>query len=331
MMKIAKEHLPRLFAALAKQIDLLLPAQQAEVVNFAPFCPDAEIDLTTLKTANTPKHFFLPQVEDLYTAAVNAGQISISAADTPIKPFAIFGVRACDAAALDVLDSVYLSDPIDQFYQTRRQAGCIITLACEKPTASCFCTAFGINPTEPCGDITTWLTDDVLYWQPNTEKGDKITELVADLLQLTDESPAQDISENICLPLDKFNPDNLLALFNAQNWQDLSVACIACGACTFVCPTCQCYDITDFDTGTSITRYRCWDSCLYSDFTQMAHGNPRTTQAERFRQRFMHKLVYHPANNDQYGCVGCGRCVAACPAGLNIVKVIKKLEVAGNV
>ena len=103
--------------------------------------------------------------------------------------------------------------------------------------------------------------------------------------------------------------------------------CLGCGTCTFVCPTCQCYDIRDFDTGNGVTRFRCWDSCMYSDFTLMASGNPRTSQLERFRQRFMHKLIYFPANNDGiYGCVGCGRCLSKCPISMNIVKVAKCLE-----
>jgi heterodisulfide reductase subunit C len=109
-------------------------------------------------------------------------------------------------------------------------------------------------------------------------------------------------------------------------WAKLSEACLGCGTCTFVCPTCQCYDIRDFDTGHGIDRFRCWDSCMYSDFTKMAHGNPRLSQKERFRQRFMHKLVYYPENNEGiFGCVGCGRCVEKCPISMNIVKVMRTL------
>ena len=118
---------------------------------------------------------------------------------------------------------------------------------------------------------------------------------------------------------------------NKKGYEIISIseeACIGCGTCTFVCPTCQCYDIRDFNTGHGIQRFRCWDSCMYSDFTKMAHGNPRLTQKERFRQRFMHKLVYYPANNDGlYSCVGCGRCLIKCPISMNIVKVIKTLGV----
>jgi heterodisulfide reductase subunit C len=118
----------------------------------------------------------------------------------------------------------------------------------------------------------------------------------------------------------------MLKLFNSDKWAGLSQSCLGCGTCTFVCPTCQCYDIRDFNTGDGVVRFRCWDSCMYSDFTKMSAGNPRLTQLERFRQRFMHKLVYFPANNNgEYGCVGCGRCLAKCPISMNIVKVAKTL------
>ena len=115
-------------------------------------------------------------------------------------------------------------------------------------------------------------------------------------------------------------------LFNSPEWDELSQTCLGCGTCTFVCPTCQCYDIKDFNTGHGVVRYRCWDSCMYSEFTKMAHGNNRLTQKERFRQRFMHKLVYYPENNEGlFSCVGGGRCLTRCPISMNIVKVMKKL------
>ena len=114
--------------------------------------------------------------------------------------------------------------------------------------------------------------------------------------------------------------------FNSPVWEELYKPCLACGTCTFVCPTCQCYDIKDYDTGHGVKRYRCWDSCMYSDFTMMAHGNNRNSQMQRFRQRFMHKLVYNPLRNDgEFSCVGCGRCLKKCPNSLNIVKVAKTL------
>ena len=84
--------------------------------------------------------------------------------------------------------------------------------------------------------------------------------------------------------------------------------------------------INEWSTDSGVKRFRCWDSCMYSNFTLMAHGNSRNSQKERFRQRFMHKLVYYPDNNDgMFSCVGCGRCLAKCPISMNIVKVMKTL------
>ena len=121
-------------------------------------------------------------------------------------------------------------------------------------------------------------------------------------------------------------PEDFLCPLCMVGKDEFSQTCLGCGTCTFVCPTCQCYDIKDFNTGNGVIRYRCWDSCMYSEFTRMAHGNNRLTQKERFRQRFMHKLVYFPENNDGlFSCVGCGRCLAKCPISMNIVKVMKKI------
>ncbi|MBO5851119.1 MAG: 4Fe-4S dicluster domain-containing protein, partial [Clostridia bacterium] len=128
------------------------------------------------------------------------------------------------------------------------------------------------------------------------------------------------------LDLSTFKGENLMELFDRKEWEELSKACLGCGTCTFVCPTCQCFDVKDFKTNNAVKRFRCWDSCMYSEFTKMAAENPRKNQMQRFRQRFMHKLVYYPSNNGGlYSCVGCGRCVKKCPQSLNIVKVIKKL------
>ena len=246
-------------------------------------------------------------------------------------------MKACDVKGVEVLDRVFLSEPVDTFYAARREHGTIVAMACHEPEESCFCKVFGIDCTDPMADVAVWLIENDLYWKPITDKGNALTEKVKSLLTDTDEKAVEaeqaavkEIVEKLPymnLSLDGWNGDVLTEKFESELWEDLYKPCLACGTCTFVCPTCQCYDIKDYDTGHGVQRYRCWDSCMYSDFTMMAHGNNRTSQMQRFRQRFMHKLVYFPANNDgMYSCVGCGRCVEKCPSALNIVKVIKAFE-----
>ncbi len=341
MLKIAKERLNELYAKINESMGLFLPVKKAGEVNYAIWGEGKEVSLETLKTVKSPKNMFFPQTENMMKFKTDGKNISVEGLNDEKRPYVLFGVKACDYKAIEVLDKVFLADPVDTFYQSRRAATTVVTLACSKPEESCFCKAFDVDAAAPQGDVTTWTDEENLYWQSNTEKGAELTALVRDLLTETDEAivaAQQEATRGIIeklpfthLDLSRFRPENLNELFNAPEWEKLSEACLGCGTCTFVCPTCQCFDIRDFKTSEGVLRYRCWDSCMYSDFTLMAHGNSRTTQMQRFRQRFMHKLVYYPSQNDGlYSCVGCGRCVNKCPQRLNIVKVIKTLGGKNN-
>ncbi len=341
MYKIAKENLTALFQLIADDRALYLPVNKAGQVNFAAWTEDAEVDLDTLKSVKSPKDAFFPQSENLYTCYRDGKKIKIEPEELQHQNFVVFGMKACDVKGVEVLDKVFLSEPVDTFYAARRAHGTIVALACHEPEETCFCKVFGIDCAEPVADVATWMVEGELYWKALTEKGEALTAAVSSLLTETDDAKVEAektairaIVEKLPysnLSLEGWNGDALTEKFDSPVWEELYKPCLACGTCTFVCPTCQCYDIKDYDTGHGVQRYRCWDSCMYSDFTMMAHGNNRTSQMQRFRQRFMHKLVYFPANNDgMYSCVGCGRCVEKCPASLNIVKVIKAFEKQGG-
>ena len=334
MYKIALSNLNELYKAISAECPLYLPIKKAGEVNYAFYEDGAEVSLNTLRTVKSPKDCFFPQSEDLVKFKVDGQKIEVIDIREQAKPFVVMGVRACDYQAFAVLDRVFLVDPLDTYYATKREAGIVITHACSKPDESCFCHAFGVDATNPLGDITIWTVGEYLYWRANTEKGSALTQKLAGLLVEDGEESVKKQQEEVKaiyaklplanLDLSTFAEGDMMELFNSDKWQALSEACMGCGTCTFVCPTCQCFDIREFVTNSAVKRFRCWDSCMYSDFTKTAGGQPRTTQTQRFRQRFMHKLVYYPENNDgMYSCVGCGRCVKKCPQSLNIVKVIK--------
>lgn len=338
MLKISLDNLNKLFDSIAANQSLYIPADtKNSAASFQKYTEGMTLT-EQLNTNRSAKDFFFPQMENLYEIKMTGKQIEVSDTRSECEDFVVFGVRGCDVRSFDILDSVYLSDPVDSYYKNRRDHGTIVSLACNEPEETCFCSLFDIDATNPAGDVTAWKTEGAMYFKANTEKGEKLLDSVKGILEDGDEAPVEAskaATKEILakLPLADFNLDgvkakSLLENFNSDKWAGLSESCLGCGTCTFVCPTCQCYDIRDFDTGHGVKKFRCWDSCMYSDFTKMAHGNPRTSQVERFRQRFMHKLVYYPENNNGvFGCVGCGRCLAKCPISMNIVKVAKTLGV----
>lgn len=336
MLKISLSKIQDLFAAIAADEALYIPADNAGQPQFMRWQEGLAMT-DALNTVRSAKDFFFPQTENLVSFKIQGKSIEIVDPRTETEDFVVFGVRACDVRSFSILDRVFLVDPKDTYYENRRNHGTLVSMACSRPAETCFCHTFGIDAAEPEGDAVCWKTEDSLYIRANTEKGEKLLEKLRPMMEECGDEAVkaqQEKTHEILgkLPLnnfttEKFDGDVLLKVFNSDKWKSLSEACLGCGTCTFVCPTCQCYDIRDFDTGHGVQRFRCWDSCMYSDFTLMASGNPRTSQLERFRQRFMHKLVYFPANNDGiYGCVGCGRCLSKCPISMNIVKVAKCLE-----
>ena len=335
MKKIAYSNLNNLYNELSSILELYLPVKKAGVTNFAKYEQGVEVDVESLQTVKSAKDLFFPQSEDIVEFKTEGKNVEIIDARAKSNPFAIFGVRGCDLKSFEVLDKVFLAEPVDSMYKTKRDNAVIITLACNNPESSCFCKVFGVNPASPMGDIEGVISGEYLYLNALTQKGG---DLLSKLSCLEDgdasavESEKKEIENKAnALPfnnldLSVFKGENLMPLFDRPEWAELSKACLGCGTCTFVCPTCQCFDVRDFSTNQGVKRFRCWDSCMYSEFTKMAAENPRKNQMQRYRQRFMHKLVYFPANNGgEYSCVGCGRCVKKCPQSLNIVKVIKKL------
>lgn len=338
MLSLPVEKIDGLFEAIAAKEKLYIPVDNSSgKANFSLWQKGARLS-DALKTVRSAKDFFFPKTEHLVSYKIDGKQITVEDPRKDVEDFVLFGVRACDAKSFSIIDDVYLNmTPVDSYYKNRRDHGTVITLACSEPDKTCFCPVYGIDAANPAGDISAWKADGAFHFEANTDKGRKLLDSVKSLLSESDGKAVESAKKEIAARLDKlpfahldlskFAGKDMLRIFNSKIWDSVSEACLGCGTCTYVCPTCMCFDVRDFDTGSGIRQVRCWDSCMYSDFTQMAAENPRHTQKERSRQRFMHKLVYYPmAHGGTFSCVGCGRCLESCPVNMNIVKVIKAIN-----
>jgi formate hydrogenlyase subunit 6/NADH:ubiquinone oxidoreductase subunit I len=343
MLKLELQHLGALLDALAGQGKVYAPFRKGSRTDFAWYDGTDGHDAAALDwehyTAKAPKDLLFPQVENLLRFRQQGKKLDLEAAPLPTDPVIAFGVRGCDIAGFAILDKVFLQEPADACYRARRENLTILGLACSEPEETCFCRTFGLDPAAPGGDVDLWIAEGNLYWEARTDKGRHLTEAIRDAVPFEDAEPAPVEAQRKAvhelyerLPLGSLRFDDRLhqhelEAFQSPVWKSLAATCLTCCTCTYVCPTCHCFDVRDERTAPGTTeRYRCWDSCMDRDFTQMPHGNPRKGKTERFRQRYMHKLVYFPEDyNGTYACVGCGRCLKACPVNLNIVKVEQAL------
>jgi ferredoxin len=336
MKKIAKTKLQELWQRLSAEGALHLPVRSDRVVEFVRWQEDVSADLDALNAFLPPKKYFYPQTETVlkyqFEDTLQLTDVSSLAGEKTI----LFGVRPCDAAAFSLMDKVYLGEPVDEAYRRRRESTVVIALGCLEPEETCFCLAFDIDPGKaPGADLLAADTGTELVFIAQSSKGEELLAKLNGVLQEAtsgDENKVKDAQERA---REKYVTrvsvhglaEKLDTFFDSVYWDRLYRRCIACGTCTYLCPTCHCFDLQEYAAGRSGERIRCWDACMFPDFTQMAGGhNPRPTQKERVRQRFMHKLNYFPRQHGgEYACVGCGRCVRQCPVHLDILEVIREM------
>jgi ferredoxin len=247
----------------------------------------------------------------------------------------IFGARPCDAKGFRIYDRVYLdTDTPDPYYKERRDKTTIITMCCPSPSPGCFCVAVGGSPSNTEGsDAMITEMEHGYFIEPLTQKGMAILEepLIEDGNSYKSEAKKQQDAayEKVKNPFTREGSLKVsLALFNLDAfWEQVTARCISCGVCTFLCPTCYCFNITDEQASNGGERIRSWDACMFSHFTLEASGhNPRPFKHQRFRNRVGHKFLYYPDKYDGIiACCGCGRCIRYCPVSIDISEVVAHL------
>ncbi|MCL6560697.1 MAG: 4Fe-4S dicluster domain-containing protein [Firmicutes bacterium] len=339
---VKKERLPELLDRLARETVLIAPVREEETVTlFKIVSGGHEVELNYTNSDVPPKAFFFPQTEKMFSFRTTGGTLEIQEANSTEK-MVLFGVRPCDVKSLEVLDPVFNGKYKDNYYAGKRENSVIIGLSCPAVLSTCFCKAFDSGPCDGRGtDLMFTDVGDQYFVEINTPKGLSLVEANREYFSEQGvagaaggkEAIEKELSDQFYRVVDLKGVKEILDRhFELPYWEKISKKCLGCGICTFICPTCHCFDIFDHMAGDYAgDRFRCWDSCMFQDFTLMAGGhNPRPTKKERVRNRFMHKLKYHLDRYGVNGCVGCGRCIVKCPVNMDITEIIKDLREVGK-
>ncbi|MFP3946014.1 MAG: 4Fe-4S dicluster domain-containing protein [Archaeoglobaceae archaeon] len=263
-----------------------------------------------------PKEIVFPQWESLME--FNGSEVEPTVPEKKKK--LVFGIRPCDARAIKMLDKVFEEGYNDPYYSSRKADTVLVVLACNEYCEEGFCNAVGSNPHDPSGaDIMVFQVDeDKFVVDFVSEKG---KELLSDDFSVDEQQPER---PGPSYEKDLENADQWLSgKFTSEKWEKFARPCISCGICTFLCPTCHCFDIAD----TKQCRIRTWDSCQFPEFTvHTSSHNPRSDKKQRLRNRVLHKFLYFKQRNNEIACVGCGRCVRLCPEGIDIREIVESME-----
>jgi len=305
------------------------PKQAGTMTLYEPLASGAELTLGILPRRSAKETFF-PLSETILTYAKDKDGVAVHDADTGRFPETVLvGALPCDAAAPRIMDAVFSWDYHDEFYLQRRRLTTIIGLACTSADDACFCTMVGLSPTETKGSdlFLTPLAGGGYACQAVTDKGEALLLRFPQLFGAAAEVAAVPPAEPAGGPVDLHKVKGWLAEhFEDAIWEEVATRCAGCGACAFICPACHCFDIVDEGTEGKGSRRKNWDACAFGKFTNHASGhNPRDLQAKRYRNRFMHKFKYYDDKFGQTLCTGCGRCVRACPVGIDIKEILEKI------
>ncbi|MEN8689617.1 MAG: 4Fe-4S dicluster domain-containing protein [Desulfobacterales bacterium] len=345
IVKIDKKSLSADLDRLRETYRLFGPVKGRQYYDFQLLEPGQTPDLDFLNTRMSAKSLVYPQSEVMLDYSLDESQedhhiMKESAQD--YSPRAVIGIRPCDVKGyLLVKRNFDTPDFKDPYWVRNFTATTLVGYGCDEPCSSCFCTSAGSGPFHEEGlDVLLVDAGDSFLAKILSKKGEKLAAAAGWNKPAADGAEQQidtrrqtaEAKMNAAMETDRLAEQNTLDLYDAPFWEDVSFSCINCGTCTYVCPTCWCFDIQDEVRGKKGKRLRIWDSCMYPLFTLHGSGhNPRGTKLQRVRQRFMHKLKYYVDKyDDGIQCSGCGRCVRLCPVNIDIRRVARLMNSHGQ-
>ncbi len=340
--KVAKQNWAPGLKKLADSYCLIGPVNQGQFHQFKELASGELPDFNFLNTRLSAKSLVHPQTEAMFKYNLDETRDDhhiMKDVDKDHPPRAVIGIRPCDAKAFLLVrrnfDNLMYKDP---YWIKAYESLVLVGLACHTPCGACFCTTAGCGPFHEEGlDILLVDGGDHYLAKALSGKGENLlkaggwdTDSQTDTAnrQIEKMKKAAEDKLTAYVNTDKLKNKETTELYNAPFWEDVAFSCINCGTCTYVCPTCWCFDIQDENRGKSGIRMRNWDSCMFPLFTLHGSGhNPRSKKVQRVRQRFMHKLKYYVDKYDNgIQCVGCGRCVNLCPVNIDIRRVCELMN-----
>ncbi|MCS7198844.1 MAG: 4Fe-4S dicluster domain-containing protein [Caldimicrobium sp.] len=336
--------LEKLFYILSEQFTVIGPKVVKELLRYEPLksfeelalnCVNlekagfyklerAEAPFTNTRPTNSLKDWLYPQ-ERIILEIERDRESTIISPKVPSQNYCFFDVRACDLTALTIMNRALSKDP---YYQTLKTKLFILAVTCKYERETCFCLATNAGPDIKRGYdlLLTALGEKFLI-----EIGSKRASQIIEKLPYKREAIPKDLREKHKILRDlkerlasRFRIEKLAErlplCLTSSEWEKVEERCFACGNCTMVCPTCFCFDIVENNTllFKRSSRVMRWDSCFSQSFATINRYNLRESISSRYRHWILHKFYYSPLSFKRFSCVGCGRCITFCPAGIDL-------------
>ncbi len=340
---LSKDHLSYWLRQLRNERELIGPLRDGgKDILFRTVDMLHEIVLDCPSSLPSPKEFLFPQYEAMFSCRGlslsddSEGKREISDLRDRTRRV-IFGVRSCDVSAVRLLDTFCLGTLRDPYYEERRRNTFLISLVCNNPDPTCFCLGLGTGPyLEEGFDIQMTDLGDRYFVQAGSPEAVRTVRAMNFFFRKPRKVDYEDQYEVFLSSKARFQKRINLegprqAILSGKVgddfWQEATERCFECGGCSYSCPVCTCFTVTDRIKPEGIERARLWDSCLFKGFTRMAGGVlPNEKRVQRTKRWYYHKLIHYPHTTGKFGCVGCGRCAVACPGKIDMARTATKIK-----